>query len=252
MGRRKTRLVRVLEKKFATGLLEIFKDGSVAELLRSVLGPKRRDVVRGIEIDLRHELLDPTEWEPAAFGVATPVFLRKRKKPFIWFPWFGDFDMSALRRDVTNMLASKSKGQSSLEEKTEVFGSEIDQYVRANTPECIASAGDKIRIDSVRKVSIGDKFEHPHNAEIRYARLSIERPNGGVQILSTQVKFTGKHNIVNNSADDVIDRISEEICKHFAMKTLEDIMTVPNDRSFAYLAMLKARSLQRELAPIRV
>jgi hypothetical protein len=58
----------------------------------------RREVVDGVEIDLRHELLPRRDWRPnlsLTFGT-TPE--PPWQAPFIWFPWFGPCDESAVRR----------------------------------------------------------------------------------------------------------------------------------------------------------
>jgi hypothetical protein len=48
----------------------------------------RHGTVDGVEIDLRHELLDPREWETCLIGDILSKH-RRREEPFIWFPWFG-------------------------------------------------------------------------------------------------------------------------------------------------------------------
>ena len=49
----------------------------------------RREVVDGVDIDLRHELVPPDDWRPnlsLTFGTTPEPPWRA---PFIWFPWFG-------------------------------------------------------------------------------------------------------------------------------------------------------------------
>jgi hypothetical protein len=152
-----------------------------------------------IEIDLRHEKLNPAEWRCDPFGMppgamevlfsmSSPERMeRDPKEPFIWFPWFGDFDMSALKGKEKKKFALKTKNpRPPGGNPIRINNPEFDEYVRINTPEYFAAAGDKICIDEVEIVNVADhRFEHPHNAELRYARLCVKRPDGDSQRLPT-------------------------------------------------------------------
>jgi hypothetical protein len=206
-------------------------------------------VIDGVQINLQHELLNPSEWSGDPFS--TPQTRRDPNRPFIWFPRFGDFDMTALRRKAKRVFASRSKNISSARGSAEIGNPVFDEYVRTNTPDGFAYAGDKICVDEVKIVKVGDRFDHLHNAEMRYAYLRIERSNGDVQILPTPLRFKGEKNIVHSATSDVSYLISQHICEHFGLKNLGDAMPILKDDSYAYRALLEARHLEIELEPIR-
>jgi hypothetical protein len=216
-----------------------------------------------IEIDLRHEKLNPAEWQCEPFGmppgtmdllyVISPEKMeRDPEEPFIWFPWFGDFDMSALKRKAKTKFASKPKSPRARGKNAIRTNPELDEYVRINTPEHIAAAGDRICIDEVEIVNVVDhRFEHPHNAEIRYAQLRVERANGDVHKLPTPLRFTGVQKIIcDGNQGGVPYLIAMHICDHFALENLYDNDTIREDGSYAYRALLEARQLLAKLLPM--
>jgi hypothetical protein len=66
-------------------------------------------VVDGVEIDLRHEHLDPAEWQMFTIGLDEPPHLGRDRpyEPFIWFPWYGVFDEELLRREAEESFRQK-------------------------------------------------------------------------------------------------------------------------------------------------
>ncbi len=109
---------------------------------------------------------------------------RSPDQPFIWFPWFGSFDEKSIRTEiVTDELKQGRK------EPSKTF---VDDQVRDRTPECFVSSGDKIVICNVERIPIGDFFEHPHHAEIRFAHLEIIRPNEAPLRVRTPIRFIGR------------------------------------------------------------
>ena len=130
---------------------------------------KQHGTIDGIEINMQHPLLNPTEWQPELFPApASPgqSIGRTEAGPFIWFPWFGRFSASGLERTAKKMFSIKSNIRRSRERNASIVDPKFDEYVRFNTPECIVCVGDKICIDEVEK---------GHNPEMRYARLRVER-----------------------------------------------------------------------------
>ena len=156
---------------------------------------KRHGTIDGVEVDMRHELLNPSEWYPQLFPLpasSAQLFVRAVDGPFIWFPRFGRFSARALERKAKKVFSLKAKNQRSREANAQIVSPKFDEYVRFNTPECIVLAGDKICVDGV---------EIGHNPELRYARLRVERSNGEVQILPTRLSFKPIDNIIDREDD---------------------------------------------------
>ena len=70
----------------------------------------RREVVDGVDIVLRHEMLPSDDWRPSYlidFGTSPEP---PSQAPFIWFPWFGPYDEGAVRRQAQARMAEQAKG----------------------------------------------------------------------------------------------------------------------------------------------
>ena len=206
--------------------------------------------VRGIEIDLRHELLDRHKWRSQIIGILPYPVGRDPAVPFIWFPWFGDFNANVFRRLAINKFLSKSKCQSGAKE-AKIAHFNIERFVRLNTSDCFVTPGDKIYIDSVEMISTGDRFDHPDNAELRRAYLRVDRAGEKPQILRTPMTFIGYMNLTNNTLCDHSLMISKHILDYYGLTDLDEFKSIPKDTSHAYRALSQAYHLLRELGPIR-
>jgi hypothetical protein len=67
------------------------------ELLEKITQVDRRGTVDGVIFDLRHDLLDPKEWGTQTIGLDEDWSkVRTYGRPFIWFPWYGEFNAAAV------------------------------------------------------------------------------------------------------------------------------------------------------------
>jgi hypothetical protein len=228
-----------------------------AQLQNAIHG--RREIVDGVEIDLRHELVPPRDWRPKlslTFG-ATPE--PPWRAPFIWFPWFGPYDENAVTRQAQAAMAAqprtltseRAEGQErgdqnirAPRETSQTSEASIESYFQAHTPECVVQKGDKISIDRVEIVRIGDDFDHIHDLEVRNAYLRITHANGEIDKLKTPITFSGRtavldDDISNTSVYDIKYRIE----RHFKLKSVRDMNLVQADDSYAYRALRKAYSV---------
>jgi len=63
-----------------------------SEALRKISHETRFGTVDGVEFDLRHAELAPTEWVMEYMGNRSHNKMRRPSMPFIWYPWDGTFD----------------------------------------------------------------------------------------------------------------------------------------------------------------
>jgi hypothetical protein len=189
-------------------------------------------IVRGVEIDLRHETIAPGEWRAIDFGESPEPVLGA---PYLWFPWFGVFDAEALQKEAANASAEQSETM-----ERAVF---VDQYVRTHTPECTVNKGDKIRIKEVEFVQTGDEFSHPHDRKIAKGHLWIIRANKEIEEIRTPLTFVATKTILNPTHSAPFQAIVARIRDSFGLISVEDIESVTKDNSFAYLALQEAHVL---------
>lgn len=58
--------------------------------------------VEGISFDLRHSGIDPDEWVMDHLGGYDELRPPRRTEtlPFLWFPWYGEFDLNKVKAEV--------------------------------------------------------------------------------------------------------------------------------------------------------
>ena len=217
----------------------------------------RHGVIDGVEIDLRHESLQRGEWIPPLFGHSPEP---AAGAPYIWFPWFGDFDSRSLQREaeeaIAKQLTAMLHGNGVAGAKLEATNSPgaggnpseakllVEQYVRSHTPECFVLKGDRIYVKEVASVLTGDEFSHPHDREVRNAQLWIKRANGDSEGINTPLIFTLPDTLLNdNNLKAPFDAIVGRILEKFGLDSIENIETVTGDSSYAYHALQEAYAL---------
>jgi hypothetical protein len=117
----------------------------------------------------------------------------------------------------------------------------IDSYIQANTPECVVQNGDKISIDRVEIVRIGDEFDHLHDSEVRNAYLRVVHANGEIEKIKTPIIFDGRTAVLDqDTGSTFVYNITDRIERHFKLKSIRDMNLVRADNSHAYRALRKA------------
>jgi hypothetical protein len=220
----------------------------------------RHGVVDDVEIDLRHELLNPSEWQMFTIGIDEPPY--SRLPPFIWFPWYGVFDKQSLRLEAEedfrrteeyySKRALENPDAPNLRGRTQK--AHVAHYVRTGTPECFVSAGDKIVVHSVNRTSDGDDFNHPHDSEVRFAELRIVRVNGRSEKIKTPIMFNGLTSIMTRrSHHHYFDKIYYRICQHFGVRSLEELDwdVAEAHGGFAVGAACHARTIEMSSGELR-
>jgi len=150
------------------------------EALYAISFRTRCGAVEGVEFDFRHELLDPTEWQMRdAIGTGNGDYAYGRRPglPFVWFPWYGEFNKDDLQKEIDDYFKAESAHTTNVNGEPRKPKSKAE-YRREFTPDCIVCSGDKLVIDYVKIANIDDEFSHLHDAELRFAYCKVIRPNG--------------------------------------------------------------------------
>jgi hypothetical protein len=145
----------------------------------------RHGIVEGVEFDLRHNMLDPSEWETNVLGLDPGMY--QPGDPFLWFHWFGQFENGN--------------------------GREPDAFLRQ---------GDKIVVDDVDRYNTSHKLDRPHNGEIRVAYLTIVRSSGNREAISKPLTFMNKMSILNKT--NTFEILSNSISEFMKSENAKDIL----------------------------
>jgi hypothetical protein len=218
-----------------------------------------RGVVDRVEFDLRHELLPPGDWRPsflADFGTSPEP---PSDAPYLWFPWFGPYDEGAVGPQGQAAMAGQARARNAKRiedpqiddqtvrvsrETSRTSDASIGSHIQANTPECVVQKGDKISIDRVEIVQIGNDFDHIHDLEVRNAYLRIAHANGKIEKTKTPIIFRGRTAVLDRDVGTTfVHEISDRIRRHFNLKSIRDMNLVQKDNSYAYRALRKAYSV---------
>jgi hypothetical protein len=210
------------------------EDSKRRQALSEICQMSRHGIVDGVEFDFRHELLDPCEWQMDTIGIE-PQRFNTVSSPFIWFPWFGQFSKVKLRDEAKLFYEFDKSRRLDLEEMSTKYPeykllakdyrvAPVSEYIRDAIPECIMYAGDKISVREVRRQFIGDRFDHRHDSEVRYALLNVIRSNGKTENIQKPIGFRGITSIFAAGAQrNFIAKISRRICQHFNARSLREI-----------------------------
>jgi hypothetical protein len=214
----------------------------------------RYGTIDGVVFDLRHKDLDPENWLPPAFNDFPH---RPSNAPFIWFPWYGEFDETALwseaEKAVTRTVAltpiekfrmSRNRGPTADQRQsfTQTDEEKIRAYVAEHTPECVVSRGDTIEIDHVEIKVVRNAIDHPHDRETREAYLRVRRANSAaVDEIRTPISYTGVTSILDYDIWSYnFETMAKRIADHFKLESVREMPSVEKDGSDAYLALRKA------------
>jgi hypothetical protein len=202
--------------------------------LEKICAVDRYGSLDGVQFDLRHELLDPAEWQtrfPISWVWGDDPYGQRPGLPFIWFPWHGEFNKIALMQQVEDSIKEH------IARSNEVLTSTMTRKLRAHyrkdvIPECVVNCGDKIVVESVKRTPIADEFSHLHDSEVRFAYCNVLRQNGKITKISRPITFLGitsvntkklDHNEFDRLDHNEFDRIVFRIAKHFGVKSLYDL-----------------------------
>ena len=173
------------------------------------------------------------------FRLKLPLLRRRRDTPFLWFPWFGNFDKESVRAELLT------------DKKVEFRQGKVpESLLREYTPEHFVNAGDKLIVERLERQMIDGPFSHEHDHEVRLAFLCIIRANGKRERVKTPLMFTGATSLfVRMHKKEWFDKITRRICEHFNLGSFDEIKSFAegkeDDKSYAYSALLNALSVKR-------
>ena len=109
----------------------------------------------------------------------------------------------------------------------------LKSYVQANTPECVVQNGDKVSIDRVEVVRIGDDFDHLHDLEVRNAYVRVAHANGEIEKIKTPIIFEGCTAVLHHDINDTsVYNIAQRIKRHFKLNSIRDMNLVTSGQFF--------------------
>jgi hypothetical protein len=220
----------------------------------------RHGTIDGVEIDFRHKELGISAWFPPPFN-NRPV--RPPSAPFIWFPWFGDYDKDAVREEVQRAAtrgpkrtppSARSKNQKSVPgggsksvQPTQLVEEEIARLMAERKPDCFVYPGDRVCVARVAPQRVGTALDCEQDGELRKVYLCIHRAGGGkIDEIPIPMIYKGFKSVLDDDLG-VLNFVTMEdrILAHFQLSRIQDAYSVPNDGSYAYKALRKAYAVER-------
>jgi hypothetical protein len=211
--------------------------------LRQISHFERHGVVDGVEIDLRHELLDPKEWGTSMIGNLS-FTLDIYKGPFIWFPWYGNYDAGSLVKNMFGSTETDSK-------ERQARHNYANYLLSKKRPECFVRAGDKVYIYRVSRVGVRSEFDHIHDTENRYAYLRVKRPGCKPISLKTPIEFIGYTAMGPANGKHYFSKIVSRICRSFAVRDIFEINAPEDDLTYRDASVIYACSIARRTKNIQ-
>jgi len=103
---------------------------------------------------------------------------------------------------------------------------------------------------------IGEFFEHPHDAEIRFAHLEIIRPNGAPFRVRTPIRFIGRTAMTRASSIEYFDieyfdKIVQRICGRFDKPSLDAIERPKDCSGYFERSLVCAQFIALIIEPVR-
>lgn len=181
-------------------------------LLRHITWESRHGVVDGVEIDLRHELLAPGDWDLVRyFGGTDHVY----DGPFLIFPW-SQADWGHLPK-------------------------------RAKRPLTV-QAGDRLRIAKVTRYQfLKAALSHPADREYRSAQLVLERAGQRRRIVPGPLVFWPPLSLAKPrlNGTPTFDRIAARVCDALDIPDLESFSLITETLTLTEAAFEAATTARR-------
>jgi hypothetical protein len=223
---------------------EMAFDAELFEALFEFTHETRFGVIRGVQLDLRHRLLDPEQWTIGTLWWDRHALESGAR---IWFPWFGVLDRDALI----------DQAQSSLDNK-ELSGADgppeeiVGAMLKWMLPTVVVGSGDCVSIRRVVRVLHGDEFDHLHDVESREVYLKITRPDGEIEDVQDPLLFVGTTSFIagGRSGQITAAKIARRICAHFGIGWITDFNLVDENMFLPEAALEDAQALWRESEPL--
>jgi hypothetical protein len=186
--------------------------------LSRIMSETRVGEVDGIRFDLRHKEINPDEWtiQDVLGGDDGRPPRRTPSLPFIWFPWYGKFDLDQLKADIfEEFRAGKEYAKNAPPTPRAVFGNITDaEYaerlkeekkwrriptknwmkdeLESRKPDAIVNPGDCIETHhAIMNILHDDEFVPIHDRAIIDLFIRITNKTGLCNVLSTPITLYG-------------------------------------------------------------
>jgi hypothetical protein len=161
--------------------------------------------IDGVEFDLRHENLDQDQWSMSEV-LGDILYLPNEidngtisNRNAVWFPWFGQFNATILRAEVTKMSVEKIEKL-----VREIEGANrgqihdpAERLIALQTPKYFVGEGDKITVRGVTGSVVGGDHLHEHDRLVKVVSVAITKAGGSSITIEPPYNVTGNHTLVN-------------------------------------------------------
>jgi hypothetical protein len=236
--------------------------------------------VEGISFDLRHPDIVPDEWTMDHLGGYDDLHppMRTETLPFLWFPWYGKFDLSQVKADVLeDFRAAKEYAKHGPPTPREVYGNITDaEYadsikkekkqrriptktwmkdeLRSRTPDAIVNPGDCVRTHRAVKYIGENQFIHAHDSAEIHLFVQIMDKDGLSTIVDTPIVMYGSTKLTyrfnHKKIYSILDRVQKyhDLSKidHLSTKNISDNYTQGGP---AYNALYRAAEIYERFLP---
>ena len=260
---------------------EFFKVRTRNRALSNIMSETRVGVVEGISFDLRHKQINPEEWimQDLLGGDDGRPPTRSKFLPFLWFPWYGKFDLDKLKADtLEEFQAEKEYAKNAPPTPREAFGNITDaEYVESlkeekksrrasrkdwmkrelnsRTPDAIVMPGDSVEMHhAVTNLEDDDEFVPLQDRAFIHLFIKITNEAGLCNILSTPIVMYGATRISylrgNKGIYSILNRVRgyHKIPKIDSV-TVKSVSDDFNKTGHAYTALYRAIGICERFLP---
>lgn len=249
--------------------------------LSKIMSETRVGEVDGISFDLRHKQINPGEWtmDHLLGGDDGRPPTRTERLPFIWFPWYGKFDLNQLRVDILGEFrAAKEYAENGPPTPREVYGNITDaEYadylkeekkqrriptktwmkdeVKSRTPDAIVNPGDSIKTHHA-VMNIGDdEFVPIHDRAFIHLFIKITNEAGLCNVLSTPIVMYGATRISYFRGNRPIYSILDRVRRYHRLSKIDsasvrEVSDNVNSTGNAYAALYRSVSICERFLPL--
>jgi hypothetical protein len=205
--------------------------------------------VEGISFDLRHSEIDPDEWVMDHLGGGYDELHAPRRKetlPFLWFPWYGKFDLNKVKAEVVEEFReAKEYAKSGSPTPREAYGiitdAEYANFVReekkqrripktwmkdelkSRTPDAIVNPGDCVRTHRAVKYIGENQFIHTHDSAEIHLFVEIISKDGTSKKIDVPIVMHGATKLTYRLNHKKIYSILDRVQKHHGLSKMDHL-----------------------------
>jgi hypothetical protein len=260
---------------------EFDKERARNRAITQIMGETRVGEVDGIYFDLRHEQINPEEWvmeDDLGTEHASYAIRRRETLPFIWFPWYGQFDLKQVKAEVSQdfieikeyakngpplprgaygkitdaeyeNLVKKEKEERVVPNKTW-----IKEEIVSRTPDAVVTSGDRIETHHVIiNLEGDDEFIPIQDRAFVHLFVKITRRDGSCQVLNTPIMLYGQTRLSYFRGNNVLYSILGRVRRFYSVPKLDTESTKEilnaDDFGHAFSALRRAVRISDKILP---